>query len=258
MGHPPDPQTWNRYAYVTNNPLSYVDPSGLNRAFPGECQGGQGICPDEGGGADPTQTDGFGGNTDFSAIGNSSSDCPICSGPYGWLGTSGIANSWSSLGQVYGSGGGGIAGSYFQGPEEEDEDYIEELQNLLNSGLEPLDMEQVWRCLGCIYPDQQGPLSGRNAEAFKWYLPVTLRSPGTYYRYWGGASGPTGSNGTFYSYFAPEGSQDFFRDQMSLPSRWNSMENLNVVTIPSGTTVYIGPAAAQSPYGGGGLQVYVP
>src|SRR5579872_4831035 len=53
-----NPQTWNRYAYVTNDPLSYVDPSGLFRAAPGQCQGGQGICPDEGGGADPTQIDG--------------------------------------------------------------------------------------------------------------------------------------------------------------------------------------------------------
>jgi len=55
-----DPQTWNRYTYVTNNPLSYVDPLGLNRAFPGQCQGGQGICPDEGAGANPADLGGGG------------------------------------------------------------------------------------------------------------------------------------------------------------------------------------------------------
>jgi hypothetical protein len=45
---------------------------------------------------------------------------------------------------------------------------------------------------------------------------------------------------------------------MSLSPQWNSMQNLNEVEIPAGTTVYIGPAAAQGPYSGGGLQVYVP
>jgi hypothetical protein len=53
-----NPQTWNRYAYVTNSPLSFIDPTGLNRAFPGQCSDGNGICPDEGGGADPTSIDG--------------------------------------------------------------------------------------------------------------------------------------------------------------------------------------------------------
>src|SRR5579872_789189 len=53
-----NPQTWNRYAYVANDPLSYVDPLGLNRAFPGQCNDGNGVCPDEGGGADPASLDG--------------------------------------------------------------------------------------------------------------------------------------------------------------------------------------------------------
>jgi hypothetical protein len=39
---------------------------------------------------------------------------------------------------------------------------------------------------------------------------------------------------------------------------YNSMQNLNAVTIPAGTTFYVGPASAQSPYTGGGIQVYVP
>ena len=60
-----NPQTWNRYAYVANNPLSFIDPLGLNLKAPGECQGGSGLCSWEGGGADPTTTDNGGGGSTF-------------------------------------------------------------------------------------------------------------------------------------------------------------------------------------------------
>ena len=41
---PTNPQSWNRYAYVLNNPLSYIDPTGLNQAssdciWNGDCLG---------------------------------------------------------------------------------------------------------------------------------------------------------------------------------------------------------------------------
>ena len=31
---PANPQSWNRYAYVGNNPLAYIDPSGMNQCAP--------------------------------------------------------------------------------------------------------------------------------------------------------------------------------------------------------------------------------
>jgi RHS repeat-associated protein len=57
--HMRDPQTWNRYAYVRNSPLSHVDPSGTDLEDPGDGDDGggdgAGVPPDSGG--DPNQPD---------------------------------------------------------------------------------------------------------------------------------------------------------------------------------------------------------
>jgi RHS repeat-associated protein len=34
---PSNPQSWNRYSYVTNNPMNYIDPLGLREDMPGQC-----------------------------------------------------------------------------------------------------------------------------------------------------------------------------------------------------------------------------
>ena len=49
-GDPADPQTWDRYSYTADDPLNWVDPSGMNVAHPGACSWAN-SCP---GGTDPT------------------------------------------------------------------------------------------------------------------------------------------------------------------------------------------------------------
>jgi hypothetical protein len=123
-------------------------------------------------------------------------------------------------------------------------------------------------CPGCFYPDEDGPLPASRRNDFAWYIPVTLEKSDTYYRMWGGKAGLTGNPnaedpGTYYSFFPPIGSNAWLTEQFSLLPEWgNTMENLDEVTIPAGTTVFIGPASRQTGgqgfYSGGGFQVWVP
>jgi RHS repeat-associated protein len=57
---PSNPQSWNRYAYVLNNPLALVDPLGLERCVPG-VPGYEDDCPNLGGGDDGDGGGGWGG-----------------------------------------------------------------------------------------------------------------------------------------------------------------------------------------------------
>ena len=75
---PTNPQSWNRYAYVMNNPLAVIDPDGL---------GGPGSNCINGGGADSCPP----ADRNFHLMGDLASGCnatidfgPLCFNPVGW------------------------------------------------------------------------------------------------------------------------------------------------------------------------------
>lgn len=128
--------------------------------------------------------------------------------------------------------------------------------------LEPIEPKVVrepkWPPRAAFRPEQEGPLESSHAKNFSWYLKIKLSEAQTFWRQWGYPAKLEGRHGgTYYSFFPPV-SQSVMRSSMSVPRDWNSMENTTAVTYPAGTTVYIGPAAAQAGYPGGGIQVFVP
>jgi hypothetical protein len=89
---PSNPQSWNRYSYVLNNPLGLIDPSGLNECAPGEHDCNWGL--DEG---NPGQ-DILGGGGLGGVIGT----CGLDQGFQGGLCVGGVL-----IGIGFGGGGGG-------------------------------------------------------------------------------------------------------------------------------------------------------
>ena len=110
---PTHPQSWNRYAYVTNNPLASVDPTGLDQSsdcvWYGDCSGLFG--PGGGGGAN------YGGGPDGCTLDGAPVSCGSLTG-VGGLGSNGIAacpgpcSGFNSSGQFvqFVAGAGGATG----------------------------------------------------------------------------------------------------------------------------------------------------
>ena len=267
-----NPQSLNRYGYVGGNPLAMTDSSGLD--WGGWFYGGT-----------VTNADLY-GSTVGSWLNDLAPIVPFLNAAdfvynvaglfddlfksFGWIGSSSpfhgnIAASQSGK-NVPSMGGAANMLAFFQEaepdvePEGEGGREPEDWERLPESEwpLSPVNpMETASGCWGCN--EDLPALPPKHAANFKWYIPFKLETPDTYYRQWGGRSGLTGYDGTYYSFFSPGGPIDFMREQMAILPEWgNTMENLDAVTIPAGTTVYIGPAAQQGVYPGNGIQVYVP
>jgi RHS repeat-associated protein len=71
-GDPSDPQSWNRYAYVSGDPVNGYDPSGLVMGWPGS--GGSGSTPGFDGGYSGGGFSGICGSTPTSGFGSFGSD----------------------------------------------------------------------------------------------------------------------------------------------------------------------------------------
>jgi RHS repeat-associated protein len=259
----PDPagQGWNQYAYSTN-PNSAIDPSGL--ASTGNVSILQPAL-DLGGGLDWAA---YGLDGGFGVSGADNGGCSACS--------SMVPNLFTGQMQQLAGPLLGVASAIFQSfPEDPNPDTANDADSPEDvnpetdweRAIEPTDSVTTsigWPPPGAYSAANPGPLSSlppQYADSFDWYIEVTLSTDTTYYRAWGDPAGMTGSGaGTFYSYFDPgDLSTDLYRDQFSLPSKWNSLTNLDAVTIPAGTSVFLGPAASQQGYSypGGGLQVFV-
>lgn len=240
---PADPQSWNLYSYVRNNPLTRTDPDGhcgsttYTKHAPG----------------DPSQ------NTPVDQT-ESYDDWWDCPNPGLALmalfqdGDKDVGDSTEEMAK-----GENPVEQLFRDVFDPDRGEVP----IHNLDMTPADLG--WP--GPWWMSGTGP-AGRYAKAFKWYIETTLKEDLKVYRGWGGDSLREGNaDGTWYSLLptSPGSFTESYRDQMSLLPKWNSMTTVDEVTIPAGKTVYIGPAAAlQDPdtqetiYEGGGIQVWVP
>jgi RHS repeat-associated protein len=112
-------------------------------------------------------------------------------------------------------------------------------------------------------PANPGPLKKSVAESFggATYKEAVLTQDTTFYRVYGGSSGKVGS----YMTRVPQNGGMQSQIDLALNPQWgNTAQYVTKVTVPKGTVIYEGTAAAQTINGGagqligGGNQIYIP
>jgi len=102
-----------------------------------------------------------------------------------------------------------------------------------------------------------GPLPAAVANTFRGgsYTATTLSDATTLYRAYGGTAGQLGS---YWTRVAPAGPLQATMDLALNPAWGNTAAQVARISVPAGTTIYEGAAAAQGALLGGGSQVFIP
>jgi hypothetical protein len=103
----------------------------------------------------------------------------------------------------------------------------------------------------------RGPLPGAVVATFRSgsYTESVTQEATVLYRAYGGNAGQLG---TYWSRIAPSGPLQARIDSALLPQWGNTAENVARIVVPRGTTIYEGFAAGQGSLMGGGSQVFLP
>jgi RHS repeat-associated protein len=221
-----NPQTWNRYAYVSNSPMSHADPTGLRQ----NRQEGHYGC-------NPVAND-----CPFGSVGGT--NCIL----------DGVDGSCGLLSSLFHGGALSSLSAIFQAEEVDPADPEGEGRRLTRDeeaagALEPIDPKAPLP-LNVFDWMNPGPLPESIAATYSGgrYVRVVVGPNGWALEnahVWGPAGGPTGVDGTFYSPTPQTGGIQSMID-LGLRTEWgNFAQNQSSSYLPPGTVTYVGIAASQ-------------
>ena len=213
-----DPGSENGYVYVEDDPILWVDPTGMHF-----CAGSI------------AQQARF-GNINF---------CPVNGSPQeleGW-----------AIG-VAGAGGLAVGGDALWTLLVGDGAYQEEIEEAENASEGAVEAEGV---VGRFGPTNPGPLPEDVANTFRsgTYTEETTQTQTTLYRAYGGQAGELAR---YWTRIRPSGPLQAIIDSALNPIWGNTATKVATIEVPEGTTIYEGVAAGQGGLAGGGNQVYIP
>jgi hypothetical protein len=261
ISNPDNPQNFNRYSYVLNNPLTYIDPTGF--------------CPQDDGSDDGQMCEVI-VTAHNNAYQNGSLDAQM------WPATNAVFNRMlqarrNTRRAILGDFGlqalAGIPGYplfnclYSQGCSGKGwaTAGLVSAHSILEAGVAPAGIvgevgvlgEAAGGSFGSFSPINPGPLADDIASTFRsgTYEGYTLDSDTTLFRVISDDGNP---NGAFWTATEPSGPLQSVIDSALDQSWGNSATTTITRTFPAGTQVFEGVAAPQGGLVGGGSQFYIP